>query len=292
VERVGPAAGRAFVTGPTGGVGADKIRVAGVHHSFPTGQGRISVLDGVDLTVADGEFVSIIGPSGCGKSTLFNILAGLEVPDSGSVLFHGADATGRTEHFAYMPQKDLLLPWRRVIDNASLGLEVQGLSRKQARAKAGELFATFGLAGFERSWPSELSGGMRQRVALLRTVVQRRSVLLLDEPFGALDSLTRTEMQMWLTSVWERYHWTVILITHDIREAVFLSDRVYALTARPSRVGSEHVVDLPRPRTLEMYADPRAAAVEVELLSALGADRAGAPAGTDPAAGPGRAAVA
>jgi ABC-type nitrate/sulfonate/bicarbonate transport system ATPase subunit len=250
-----------------------KIQVSDVRKTFSSNSGVVPVLDGIDLTIADGEFVSIIGPSGCGKSTLFNILAGLELPDTGSVLFHGSDATGKTENFAYMPQKDLLLPWRRVLDNASLGLEIQGLSRKEARKKAAELFPTFGLAGFERSWPSQLSGGMRQRVALLRTVVQRRSVLLLDEPFGALDSLTRTEMQMWLTEVWERYHWTVVLITHDIREAVFLSDRVYTLTARPSHVLSEHRIELPRPRRPEMYADPRAAAVEVELLAALGANR-------------------
>jgi ABC-type nitrate/sulfonate/bicarbonate transport system ATPase subunit len=254
---------------------AHKIRVEGLHKSFRTDNGLIEVLDGIDLSVSDREFISIIGPSGCGKSTLFNVLAGLELPDAGSVVVDGSDATGRTENFAYMPQKDLLLPWRRVIDNATLGLEIQGVSRKEARAKAAELFPTFGLSGFERSWPSQLSGGMRQRVALLRTVVQRRTVLLLDEPFGALDSLTRTEMQMWLTEVWERYHWTVVLITHDIREAVFLSDRVYALTARPSRVLSEHVIDLPRPRTPQMYADPRAATTEVDLLTAMGANRSG-----------------
>jgi ABC-type nitrate/sulfonate/bicarbonate transport system ATPase subunit len=255
----------------------DKIRVDDVTKSFPADDGRLLVLDGLDLTIADGEFVSIIGPSGCGKSTLFNVLAGLELPDGGSVTVHGSDATGHTEHFAYMPQKDLLLPWRRVLDNASLGLEVQGMSRRAARARAAELFPTFGLGGFERAWPSQLSGGMRQRVALLRTVVQKRDVLLLDEPFGALDSLTRTQMQMWLTDVWERYHWTVVLITHDIREAVFLSDRVYALTHRPSRVQSEHIIDLARPRTPEMFAHPRAAVVEVELLAALGAAQAARP---------------
>ncbi|CAN5472296.1 ABC transporter ATP-binding protein [soil metagenome] len=255
----------------------DKIRVQGVCKSFASPDRTVDVLDGIDLTVRDGEFVSIIGPSGCGKSTLFNVLAGLELPDTGSVTVHGSEATGDTEHFAYMPQKDLLFPWLKVIDNAALGLRVQGQSRKAARAQAAELFPTFGLSGFEDVWPSQLSGGMRQRVALLRTVVQHRSVLLLDEPFGALDSLTRTEMQMWLTSVWEKYHWTVVLITHDIREAVFLSDRVYALTARPGRVASEHVIDLPRPRTPDMFADPRAAAVEVELLSALGADKPMAP---------------
>ena len=203
----------------------DRIDIRAVGKSFGSDAGTIPVLSDIDITISRGEFVSIIGPSGCGKSTLFNILAGLERPDNGSVEVDGRDVSGSTEHCAYMPQKDLLLPWRRVIDNAGLGLEIQGLPKKAARQKAGELFAAFGLEGFERSWPEELSGGMRQRVALLRTVVQHRSVLLLDEPFGALDSLTRTEMQMWLTEVWERYRWTVVLITHDIREAVFLSDR-------------------------------------------------------------------
>jgi ABC-type nitrate/sulfonate/bicarbonate transport system ATPase subunit len=237
-----------------------------LHKSF----GDRLVLDGLEITVADGEFVSIIGPSGCGKSTLFNILAGLEHPDSGGVSVSGEDATGRTEHFAYMPQKDSLLPWRRVLDNASLGLQLQGASKREARAAADQLFPTFGLDGYQRSWPGQLSGGMRQRVALLRTVVQKRTVLLLDEPFGALDSLTRTQMQVWLTEVWERYHWTVVLITHDIREAVFLSDRVYALTPRPARIRAEHVIDLPRPRGPETFTDPRAVAIEGRLLAALG----------------------
>jgi ABC-type nitrate/sulfonate/bicarbonate transport system ATPase subunit len=250
-----------------------KIEVSAVHKRFNTDDGYVDVLGGLDLTVRDGEFVSIVGPSGCGKSTLFNVLAGLEAPDSGSVFVHGTDATGRTDHFAYMPQQDLMLPWRRVLANASLGLEVQGMRRRAAREKAAELFPVFGLAGFEHKWPSQLSGGMRQRVALLRTVVQRRTVLLLDEPFGALDSLTRMQMQMWLTDVWERYHWTVVLVTHDVREAVFLSDRVYALTSRPCRVKSEHLVSLPRPRTPDLLADPRAVRIETDLLEALGAAR-------------------
>jgi ABC-type nitrate/sulfonate/bicarbonate transport system ATPase subunit len=259
----------------------DTIRVCGLTKSYPDNDVVRLVLDGVELNIQAGEFVSIIGPSGCGKSTLFNVLAGLELPDSGGVLVNGAVATGQTKHFAYMPQKDLLLPWRRVIDNACLGLEVQGMSRKDARANAAELFPTFGLSGFERSWPWQLSGGMRQRVALLRTVLQRRNVLLLDEPFGALDSLTRLKMQNWLMEVWERYHWTVVLITHDIREAVLLSDRVYALTPRPARVHSEHIIDVPRPRSSDMFTEPIAAAAEVALLEALGADRSAAGSGSD-----------
>jgi ABC-type nitrate/sulfonate/bicarbonate transport system ATPase subunit len=168
-----------------------------------------------------------------------------------------------------MPQKDLLFPWRTILDNTTLGLEVQGVRRREARARAKPLFATFGLSGFENSHPFELSGGMRQRAALLRTVVQERDVLLLDEPFGALDSLTRTEMQDWLASVWERYHWTVTLITHDIREAVYLSDKVVVMSARPARVRQEVEVDLPRPRDISIMTSARFTAIEDELRAAL-----------------------
>jgi len=222
--------------------------------------GDLRVLDGVSLDVAPREFVSVLGPSGSGKSTLFGVLAGLLAPDAGEV------ATGSV---AYMPQKDLLFPWRSVLDNTTLGLEVAGMGRREARARARELFEPFGLTGFEHSRPEELSGGMRQRAALLRTVVQDREVLLLDEPFGALDSLTRTTMQEWLEEVRARFGWTVLLITHDVREAVFLSDRVVVLSPRPATVRADVVVDLPRPRSLETITDPRFAAAEAELLAVL-----------------------
>ncbi|GAA4553490.1 ABC transporter ATP-binding protein [Pseudonocardia xishanensis] len=222
--------------------------------------GDLRVLDGVSLDVAPGEFVSVLGPSGSGKSTLFGVLAGLLVPDAGEV------ATGSV---AYMPQKDLLFPWRSVLDNTSLGLEVGGMRRREARARALELFEPFGLRGFEHARPEEISGGMRQRAALLRTVVQDREVLLLDEPFGALDSLTRTAMQEWLEEVRARFGWTVLLITHDVREAVFLSDRVVVLSPRPATVRADLAVDLPRPRSLETITDPGFAAAEAELLAVL-----------------------
>ncbi|RVW06029.1 ABC transporter ATP-binding protein [Rhodococcus spongiicola] len=222
--------------------------------------GNRRVLDGVDLGVRPGEFVSVIGPSGCGKSTIFGIVAGLDDPDSGTV---------SAPTCAHMPQKDLLFPWRSVLDNTTLGLEVQRVPRKQARARAAELFPRFGLAGFENARPHQLSGGMRQRAALLRTVVQNRSVLLLDEPFGALDSLTRTEMQTWLQDVWQQYRWTVLMITHDVREAVFLSDRVVVLSARPATVRRDVVVDLPRPRELSVVTSPEFVAIERELIEVL-----------------------
>jgi len=250
-------------------VGEAKLSVDDLCKSFRTDTGVLPVLDGVGFDVAPGEFVSVIGPSGCGKSTLFNVIAGLEQPDSGRLLVDGVDATGRSDPFAYMPQQDLLFPWRTVLDNTTLGLEVAGLRRRAARQQARVLFEPFGLAGFESAHPYELSGGMRQRAALLRTVVQDRAVLLLDEPFGALDSLTRTDMQVWLESVRAGFDWTVLLITHDIREAVLLSDRVLVLAPRPTRVHREVVVDLPHPRRLEMITDPRFAQLEDALFNAL-----------------------
>ncbi|OZC96173.1 ABC transporter [Rhodococcus sp. 06-221-2] len=232
------------------------IDISALRKSF----GGKPVLDGVSFGVRPGEFVSIIGPSGSGKSTVFNMLAGLDTPDSGSV---------RVPPCAYMPQKDLLFPWRSVLDNTSLGLEVQGVAKKAARARARELFPVFGLDGYESARPSELSGGMRQRAALLRTVVQGRSVLLLDEPFGALDSLTRSDMQAWLQQVWSEFRWTVLMITHDIREAVYLSDRVVVLSPRPAHVRRQVDVPLPRPRELEIVTTPQFAAVEKQLIEVL-----------------------
>ena len=226
-------------------MGCGRLTVDAVTTGYP----GLPVLDGITFDVAPGEFVSVIGPSGCGKSTLFDVVAGLERPDAGRVLVDGEDATGRVEHVAYMPQRDLLFPWRSVLDNTALGLEVAGVRRRVARERARALFAPFGLAGFEDARPDELSGGMRQRAALLRTVVQDRPLLLLDEPFGALDSLTRSEMQAWLADVRSRYGWTVLLVTHDIREAAFLSDRVVVLGPRPATVRAQVHVDLPRPRS-------------------------------------------
>jgi ABC-type nitrate/sulfonate/bicarbonate transport system ATPase subunit len=248
---------------------AHTFELRGVSKSFATKKGRLPVLTSIDLHAAGGEIISIIGPSGCGKSTMFKLIAGLDLPTSGDVLVNGKEATGHREEFAYMPQKDLLFPWRSVLDNTTLGLEVQGMSRRRARAKARPLFETFGIGGFEDVYPWQLSGGMRQRAALLRTVVQDRPVLLLDEPFGALDSLTRVEMQEWLTSVWEQFRWTIVMITHDIREAIFLSDRVYALTARPAKVRDVYEVPIPRPRSLDVVTNPEFVELEANLLAAL-----------------------
>lgn len=224
------------------------IEVRDVAGSFVLDGTVLPVLDGVSARVGAGEFVSLIGPSGCGKSTLFNIICGLEQPDRGRVLLAGGEETRPGQVVSYMPQKDLLFPWRTVLDNVVLAREVAGKDRAGARREAMQLMPLFGLAGFEHSYPAELSGGMRQRAALMRAVLARRPALLLDEPFGALDAITRTRMQTWLLEVWDRFRQAVFFITHDIEEAVFLSDRVYVLTPRPAKVALHLEINLPRPR--------------------------------------------
>ncbi|MFO1209242.1 MAG: ABC transporter ATP-binding protein [Amaricoccus sp.] len=226
------------------------------------------VLDGVSLHVAQGEFVSILGPSGAGKSTLFRLMLGELAPDRGRILLDGSEIDRRDRPFAFMPQRDALMPWRRIVDNVTLGLEVQGMGRRAARARVAPLFPQFGLAGFERHYPAQLSGGMRQRAALLRTVVQDRRMLLLDEPFGALDALTRMEMQRWLEARWQAGRWTTLLVTHDVREAVCLSDRIYVLSPRPARVVRAFDVAIERPR-LARGVPPAAHALEDEILQTL-----------------------
>lgn len=224
----------------------------------------VPVLDRLSLAVKPGEFVSILGPSGCGKSTLFRLLIGEIAPDRGRIEYPDTEAGA----FAFMPQRDALLPWRRVIDNVTLGLEIEGLPRREARARATPMMAEFGLAGFERHLPAQLSGGMRQRAALLRTVIQGRSVQLLDEPFGALDALTRTRIQGWFEQRWQAAGWTTLLVTHDVREAVALSDRIYVLSPRPARVIAEFAVTAPRPR-LGRPLPATARAIEQQILDTI-----------------------
>ncbi len=211
--------------------------------------GDTVVLDGLSLTAARGEVLALVGPSGCGKSTLLELFAGLQQPDAGSVAAgteRSADA--RLAACALMPQRDLLLPWRDALANAALALECAGVSRAEARRRAAPLFERFGLARFERAYPAELSGGMRQRVAFLRTLLAGRPVLLLDEPFGALDAITRAGMQEWLAAALLDDPRTVVLVTHDVEEALYLADRVIILTERPARVATEISVEAPRPR--------------------------------------------
>jgi ABC-type nitrate/sulfonate/bicarbonate transport system ATPase subunit len=245
------------------------IDLQGVSKTFASRRGGVEVLREVDFHADAGEFVSVIGPSGCGKSTLFSLIAGLQQADAGTLTLNDAPLNPDDHPVAYMPQKDLLLPWRSILRNVTLPLQVAGLRKDQAKAKALELFPLFGLEGFEDAYPFQLSGGMRQRAALMRTVIQERPLMLLDEPFGALDSLTRTDMQDFLLDVWQRFRHTIVFITHDIREAIYLSDRIYVMTARPARVKMVVNVELPRPRTLEMVPTPEFAELETRLLNTL-----------------------
>ncbi len=240
-----------------------RLELNGLRKSF----GDIDVLADINLSVSPGEFVSILGPSGAGKSTTLQMLIGASEPDAGTMLFDGAPLVPKRDRFAFMPQRDALIPWRRIIDNTTLGLEVAGLCRTAARARVAPLFAEFGLAGFENHYPAQLSGGMRQRAALLRTVVQRSPMLLLDEPFGALDALTRAQMQRWLANMWSRHRWTVLLITHDVREAVLLSDRIYVLSSRPAHVA--HQFHVPRDHSRRSVGSAELAAIEAEILQTL-----------------------
>jgi ABC-type nitrate/sulfonate/bicarbonate transport system ATPase subunit len=230
----------------------------------------LEVLAGVSLHVSPREFVTLVGPSGCGKSTLCNIVAGLVPPDGGTVTImnNAPAAAGRV---AYMQQKDLLLPWRTVLDNAILGLEIQGTPRAAARVDARAMLRRFGLDGFERAYPAALSGGMRQRVALVRTLLCRRDLLILDEPFGALDAMTRAAMQGYLLRLREEFERTVLLITHDVEEAVLLSDRVYVMAARPGRIRAERRLELPRPRR---STDADVVAAKAAVLQLLHAEMA------------------
>jgi ABC-type nitrate/sulfonate/bicarbonate transport system ATPase subunit len=230
---------------------------------------RVTALQGIELAVRQDEVMAVVGPSGCGKSTLLELMAGLQEPDAGTVSVLGAtDAAGRRAACAYMPQRDLLLPWRDALANAALALECQGVARSEARRRAEPLFERFGLAEFEAAQPAELSGGMRQRVAFLRTLLPGRPVLLLDEPFGALDSITRASMQRWLAGALAQEPRTVLLVTHDVEEAVFLADRVALLSPRPGRVVAEIPVELPRPRDV---TSPEFGAVKRSVLEALSA---------------------
>jgi ABC-type nitrate/sulfonate/bicarbonate transport system ATPase subunit len=229
----------------------------------------VEALGGVSIELREGEFCSIVGPSGCGKSTLLAILAGLIEPSAGSISIDGEPAVGLLGRIGYMPQRDLLMQWRTTLENATVGLELAGVPRAAARAAALAEVPRFGLSGFEDSRPSSLSGGMRQRAALLRTFLAGRDVLLLDEPFGSLDALTREAMQEWLLGVWDAHRKTILLVTHDVEEAVFLSDRVYVMSGRPGRVRATLEVPLARPRALELTATAEFAALREQLLAPL-----------------------
>ena len=234
----------------------------------------VTALEALDLRVEPGAVVGVVGPSGCGKSTLLELLAGLQEPDAGTVEVGDGGPTpaaARLAACALMPQRDLLLPWRDALGNAAVALEAQGVGGREARRRARPLFERFGLAEFERARPAELSGGMRQRVAFVRTLLPGRPVLLLDEPFAALDAITRAEMQQWLADALAAEPRTVVLVTHDVDEAVFLADRVAVLAPRPGRVVAELEVPGSRPRDRRAaVTDPELARLRARALEALG----------------------
>jgi ABC-type nitrate/sulfonate/bicarbonate transport system ATPase subunit len=247
--------------------GGAPVAIHGLSHSF----GDLRVLAGLDIEVAPREVLGVVGPSGCGKSTLLELIAGLRQPTDGGIAVGDAAAPrDRLARCAYMPQRDLLLPWLSAIDNAALAPRNRGARRAEARAAAAPLFERFGLAGFEHARPDELSGGMRQRVAFLRTLLTGKPVLLLDEPFAGLDAITRGEMQEWLAGALESEPRTVVLVTHDVEEALYLSDRVVVLSARPGRSVAELRAPLARVRPrLGAVTSPRFTASRERALSAL-----------------------
>jgi len=232
-------------------------------------KGGVRILDSVDLEVESGTFLALIGPSGAGKSTLLSLLAGLEAPTEGTIEKDG-EPLSRPGLVAYMPQNDLLLPWRNIVANVSLGLEATGAPKRAVRKEAVVALKRFGLEEFAHVSPAALSGGMRSRVALLRTALLGRDTLLLDEPFGALDALTRRDLQGWLLGVRDELAATIVLVTHDVDEALLLADRVIVLTRRPARVALDLFVDLKHPRTLEMETTREFASLKGQLLKALG----------------------
>ena len=253
---------------------APKLCVDDVSMAFKTPTGVFQALAPVTLSIPQGRFVSLIGPSGCGKSTIFNIIAGLLEPSGGRVMIDGVDATGTIGRVGYMLQKDLLLPWRTVLDNVILGMEVQGVPLRKARERALPLLHRYGLAGFEHLYPNSLSGGMRQRAALLRTLLFDTDVILLDEPFGALDAQTKLQMQEWLMQLWGDFNKTVLFVTHDVEEAIYLSDEVHVMGTRPGRVIASIPVTLPRPRVRTSALTPEFLVIKERCLELLSANAA------------------
>ncbi|MGG0722872.1 ABC transporter ATP-binding protein [Bacillus mycoides] len=223
------------------------------------------IIDELNTSIQDKEFVSIIGPSGCGKSTLFRLITGLEEASTGQI-----ELTETKSHpVGYMPQKDMLLPWRTIIENAALPLECQGVEKKEAQVKAKELLHKFGLQGYEKKYPKDLSGGMRQRVSFIRTLLTGGEILLLDEPFSALDALTKASLQEWLFEQWKEWEKTILFITHDVEEALFLSNRILVVENQPIATLTERIVPLDRNRTRKDLYKPEVLALKEEILSML-----------------------
>jgi NitT/TauT family transport system ATP-binding protein len=241
------------------------VTLAGVRKTF----GAVTALDGIDLAVAEGEFACLLGPSGCGKSTLLNILAGFEPASGGEARVRGEPVGRPGPDRAVVFQEAALFPWASVLDNVTFGPRMAGRPRREVEDQARHLLALVGLSGFEAHLPDQLSGGMKQRVGIARALILKPKLFLMDEPFGALDAQTRMQMQELLTRVWQEHGGTVLFITHDIDEAIFLADTVYVMTARPGRLRSRTVIDLPRPRDLDVLTEPKFAAYKHDLLAQI-----------------------
>jgi ABC-type nitrate/sulfonate/bicarbonate transport system ATPase subunit len=247
-----------------------RIELDQVSKHFAAPSGRVVAVENATFGIRPGEFVTIVGPSGCGKTTIFNMIAGLLEPSAGTIRIDGQTVMGKTGHVGYMLQKDLLLPWRTVLQNVTLGAELLNRPRKEVEGEARNLMARFGLKGFEHQWPARLSGGMKQRAALMRTVLSHQQVMLLDEPFGALDAMTKAMMQEWLLDIWSEFARTIVFITHDIDEAIYLADRVFVMSARPGSIKREVRVDLPRPRLAQdITTTPEFGRIKHEVLAAI-----------------------
>lgn len=241
------------------------LEVNKIQKTFST----LHTIENISLQLYKKEFVTVLGPSGCGKSTLFSIIAGIAEPDQGEVIIDHKEYTGLSGRVSFMHQKDLLLPWKNILDNVCLPLFLRGVPIPEAHRQAKTHFPLFGLEGFEKYYPSQLSGGMRHRAALLRTFLFSQDIMLLDEPFGGLDALTRQTMQQWLMKVMVEIESSVLLITHDVDEAILLSDRIYVLTQRPAQVRQELVVNLQRPRGINSFATQEYIQLKESILKHL-----------------------
>ena len=244
----------------------DKLNVNNVTFSY---DGKVNVIENINIRLGEGELVCLLGVSGGGKTTLFNVISGLNRPQTGEVLLDGEDITGIPGKISYMLQKDLLLPYRTIEENAALPLIIRGMKKKEAVAEVQPHFAAFGLQGTEKKYPAELSGGMRQRAALLRTYMTEAPVALLDEPFSALDTLTKSEIHRWFLGVMEKIRLSTVFITHDIDEAILLSDRIYLLGGKPGTITDEITIDEPKPRSADFNLTDRFLAYKRLIISKL-----------------------
>ena len=242
-----------------------KIKVNEIRKSYD----GLDTIENISLTLKENRIVSIIGPSGCGKTTLFEIISGLDNPDSGSVFIDGIEYTGRTGRVSYMRQKDLLFPWLTILDNVSLPAILKGEEKESAKRNALEFFEVFGLKGFENYYPNQLSGGMKQRAAFLRSYLFSSDIMLLDEPFGGLDAITRRKMQLWLQEIITKFSSSVLFITHSVDEAIFLSDEIYVLSKRPATVVDILEIRLRKPRDISVFSSAEFIRIKEKILNKL-----------------------